>query len=66
MRVSIGAFDCPLEVAIANDHTVSDSSVYHGCVLEIFGADFPIDLVPILMGKVCMIAGMDWSSQFRF
>ena len=36
-----------------------------GCVLDIFGVGFPIDLVPITMGDVCVIVGMDWLSRFR-
>ena len=28
---------CPLRVSIANEHGVSASSAYQGCVLEIFG-----------------------------
>ena len=33
-------------------------------MLEIFGVEFPIDLVPIVMGDVCVIVGMDWLSRF--
>ena len=36
-----------------------------GCVLEIFGVEFPIDQVPIVMGDVCGLVGMDWSSRFE-
>ena len=40
------------------------TEVIRGCVLEIFGVEFPIDLVPIAMGDVCVIVGMDWLSRF--
>ena len=40
------------------------SDVIRGCVLEIFGVEFPIDLVPIAMGDVCVIVGMDWLSRY--
>ena len=33
-----------------------------GCILEIFGMEFLIDLVPIAMGDVCVIVGIDWLS----
>ena len=32
--------------------------------MEIFGASFLIDLIPIPMGDVCVIVGMDWLSRF--
>ncbi|CAH1445284.1 unnamed protein product [Lactuca virosa] len=62
--VPVGELECPLRVSIANEHGVSASSVYRGCDLEIFGVSFPIDLIPIPMGEVCMIVGMDWLSRF--
>ena len=40
------------------------TDVIRGCVLEIFGVEFPIDLVPIAMGDVCVIVGMDWLSRY--
>ncbi|XP_023765361.1 uncharacterized protein LOC111913879 [Lactuca sativa] len=33
------------------------SSVFQGCVLEIFGVSFSINLIPIPMGDVCVIYG---------
>ena len=53
-----------MEVAITDDCTVSSLDVYRDYMLEIFGVGFPIGLIPIPMGDVCMIAGMDWLSQF--
>ena len=29
-----------------------------------FRVEFPIDLIPITMGDVCVIVGMDWLSRF--
>ena len=60
----IDDLECPLRVSIANEHGVSTSSVYRGCELEIFRVSFPIDLIPIPMGDVCMIVEMDWLSRF--
>ena len=45
----VGELECP-RVSIADEHGVSAPSVYRGCVLEIFGVSFPIDLIPILWG----------------
>ena len=51
----LGELECPLRVSIANEHGVYASLVYRGCVLEIFGVSFPIDLISIRMGDVCVI-----------
>ena len=45
-------------------HAVFATDGIQGCVLEIFGVEFTIDLVPIAMGDVCVIVGMDWLSWF--
>ena len=55
----LGDLDCPFRVSIVNEHRVSASSVYQGCVLVIFGVSFLIDTIPIPMGDVCVIVGMD-------
>ena len=54
----------PLRVSIADEHAVFATDVIRGCVLEIFGVEFPIDLVLIAMDDVCVIMGMDSLSQF--
>lgn len=51
--------DRTLKVAIAADHSVSASEVYRDYVLEIFGVKFSIDLIPITMGDVYVIFGID-------
>ena len=56
--------ECPLQVSIANEHGVSAFIVYQGCVLDIFGVPYLIDLIPVPMGNVCVIVGMDWLSRF--
>ena len=62
--MSLGDLECPLWVSIANEHGVSTSSVFQDCVLEIFGVPYPINLISIPMGDVCVIVGMDWLSSF--
>ena len=54
----------PLQVSIADERAVYATDVIRGCVLEIFDVEFPIDLVPIAMGDVCVIVGMDWLSRY--
>ena len=53
------ALSRPLRVSIADERVVYATDVIRGCVLEILGLEFLIDLVPIAMGDVCVIVGMD-------
>lgn len=55
---ALGELNCLLEVAIADDRIFMALWVYHGYVWEIFIVIFSIDLIPILMGDVCLIIGM--------
>ena len=57
--MTLGELQCPLRVSIVNEHAIYVSSVYQGCVLEIFGVSYLIDLILIPMGDVCVIVGMD-------
>ena len=62
--MTLGVLECSLRVSIANEHSVSALSIFQDCPLEIFGMSYPIYLIPILMGVVCMIVAMDWLSRF--
>lgn len=53
------ALDQPSRVVIADDRTILASIIYRNCVLEIFGVGFPFDLIPITMGDVYVIFGID-------
>ena len=64
ISVSREALSRPLRVSIADERAVYATEVIRGCVLEIFGVEIPIDLVPIAMGDVCVIVGMDWLTRF--
>ena len=48
----IRELECLLLVSTPNKHGIFVSSVYQGCVLEICGVPYPIDLIPIPMGDV--------------
>lgn len=58
------ALSRPLGVSIAEERAVYAMDVIRGCILEIFGVEFQIDLVPIAIEDVCVIVGMDWLSRF--
>ena len=62
--MSLRELECLLRVPIAKEHGVFASSIYWGCVLEFFMVFYPIDLIAIPMGDVCMIVGMDWLGRF--
>ena len=62
--ISREALSRPLLVSIADERAVYATEVIRGCVLEIFGFKFLIDLVPIAMGDVCVIVCMDWLNKF--
>lgn len=53
-----------LRVSIHDERPVSATDIYQGCVLDTFGVGFPRDLIPIVMGYVCVFVGMDWLRRF--
>lgn len=55
--VALGALDHRLQVDIADDRTISAPRSYRDCMLEIFGLDLSIELIPIPMGHVSVICG---------
>ena len=50
-------------MSINNEYEVSTSSIFQGCVSEIFRVSYPIDPIPVPMGHVCIIVGMGWLSR---
>ena len=58
------ALSRPLRVSIANEQAVYATNVIRGCILQIFGVEFRLDLVLITMGDVCVIVVLDWLSRF--
>ena len=57
--MALGELECPSWVFITIEHEVSTSSIYWGCVLEIFRVSYLIELIPIPMGGVYVIVGME-------
>lgn len=64
LDVPLGELDHRLEIAIVDDRRVSGLRIYHDFVMDIFRVRLSINLFPIPMGKVSVIVGMDWMSQF--
>ncbi|KAJ9539429.1 hypothetical protein OSB04_032162 [Centaurea solstitialis] len=55
--------DSPLEVEIADEEFCLCKNVFRGNVIEIFGVKFSIDLIPIPMREINVVAGVDWLSR---
>nr|GEV34485.1 reverse transcriptase domain-containing protein [Tanacetum cinerariifolium] len=53
------------EIKIANDLKVETNQIVQGCILELEGHTFIINLIPFGHGSFDMIMGMDWSSKRR-
>lgn len=54
--------DRTLRLVILDKNMILVCDVYRGFVLDIFGFEFPINLIPITMGDFFVIVGMDWLS----
>ena len=52
-------------MVITDDRTVSDASVYRGCVMIVLGERFLVDLVQIPLRRLKVIVGMDWLGANR-
>ena len=61
---ALKALGYELEVEIASDRKVTTYSVFRDCELEVNGVRYPIDLVPIPMGEICVAIGMDWMDRW--
>ena len=55
----------PLEVEVANDRSFLVFEIFRDCVLEINGERFMIDLIPMPMGEIHVIVGMDWLAKYK-
>lgn len=57
--ITTGMFHSPMSVKIANDRLLRSSKVFRGCTFDIYGKRFLIVLIPIPMGEINVIMGMD-------
>ncbi|KAJ9544548.1 hypothetical protein OSB04_024255 [Centaurea solstitialis] len=55
--------DSPLEVEIADEEFCLCKNLFRGNVIEIMGVEFSIDLIPIPMREINVVAGVDWLSR---
>ena len=50
-------------VDIFDNRLVSAYRVFRGCIIDIYGKRFPIDLIMMVMGELNLIVGMDWLNR---
>lgn len=53
-----------MSLSISSEHKVFSSRVFHDYNLEFFGFSYLVDLIPIPMGDVCVLIGIEWLSIF--
>lgn len=57
--------DQPYLIELANSKTIESSCAYPGCLLELSGHVFSINLIHITLGSFDIVIGMDWLSSVR-
>ena len=58
--VPISQLKPPLDVEVANNKVIRVVDVFQNCEIEIDNEKYPIDLIPIPMGELDVVIGMDW------
>ena len=64
-RLERGKLASPLVIDIAAEEVRVCEDVYRGCVIEIHGVTFSIDLIPTPMNGIDVIVGVDWMFRNR-
>ncbi|KAM0051849.1 putative nucleotidyltransferase, Ribonuclease H [Helianthus debilis subsp. tardiflorus] len=55
--------DVPYSIKLANGKLVEADEVIRGCVIELGGHEFTLDLLPVELGSFDVVVGMDWLSS---
>ncbi|GKE63813.1 reverse transcriptase domain-containing protein [Tanacetum coccineum] len=55
-----------LDVEVAGSKIIHVVSVFQNCEIEIDNEKFPVDLIPMPMGEINIVIGMDWSEHFKY
>ncbi|PWA53334.1 reverse transcriptase domain-containing protein [Artemisia annua] len=58
--IPISQLKPPLDVEVANNKVIRLTDVFHSCEIEIYNEKYPTDLIPIPMGELDVVIGMDW------
>nr|GEV14369.1 hypothetical protein [Tanacetum cinerariifolium] len=62
--VPISQLKPPLDVEIANSKIIHVANVFQNCEVEIDNEKFSIDLIPMPVGEIDVVIGMDWLSKY--
>ncbi|GKA44530.1 putative reverse transcriptase domain-containing protein, partial [Tanacetum coccineum] len=57
------AHDVLTDVEVAGSKIIHVVSVFQNCEIEIDNEKFPVDLIPMPMGEINVVIGMDWLSK---
>ncbi|GJY58479.1 reverse transcriptase domain-containing protein [Tanacetum coccineum] len=63
-NVPISQLKPPLDVEIENNKIIHVANVFQNCEVEIDNENFLIDLIPMPMGEIDVVIGMDWLSKY--
>ncbi|KAJ0588955.1 putative nucleotidyltransferase, Ribonuclease H [Helianthus annuus] len=55
--------DIPYSIELANGKLVEANEVVRGCVIELGGDEFTLDLLQVELGSFDVVVGMDWLSS---
>ncbi|PWA42977.1 hypothetical protein CTI12_AA495480 [Artemisia annua] len=58
--VPISQLKPPLDVEVAKNKVIRVTDVFQNCEIEIYNEKYLIDLIPILMGELDVVIGMEW------
>ncbi|GKA45316.1 putative nucleotidyltransferase, ribonuclease H [Tanacetum coccineum] len=62
--VPVSQLKPPLDVEIANSKIIDVANVFQNSEVEINNEKFSIDLIPMPMGEIDIVIGMDWLSKY--
>ncbi|GKD29918.1 hypothetical protein Tco_1240696 [Tanacetum coccineum] len=62
--VPVSQLKPPLDVEIANSKIIHVANVFQNSEVEINNEKFSIDLIPMPMGEIDIVIGMDWLSKY--
>src|SRR5581483_11393186 len=59
-QIELGKLDRPVIIDVAAEKVHVVEHVYRGCIIDIFGVQFSINLIPVPMNGIDVIVGIDW------
>ncbi|KAJ0623757.1 putative nucleotidyltransferase, Ribonuclease H [Helianthus annuus] len=63
LGLTASKLDVPYSIELANGKLVETGEVIRGCMIELGGHEFTLDLLPVELGSFDVVIGMDWLSS---